>query len=280
MSKVYEIVTKKITSKLREGCVPWHLPWKKKFELQRNLKSGTIYKGINTFLTLMEEYNSPYWLTFKQVQEMGGKVKSKERATPIVFWKFINKEDEETGEDKSFPLLRYYTVFNVVQCDNIKGLPKIDYKVIDFNPIEKAELIISNMVNRPPIKYQKQKAYYNPNLDTVNMPLKESFNNEEEYYSTLFHEIVHSTGHKARLNRKDSSHNSYSKEELIAEIGSSFLCAEAGITKTFDNSAAYINEWLKKLGSDHRLIIQASSAAQKAVEYILGTNNETEVNNP
>ena len=284
-NKVYEIVTEKILENLEKGNVPWHKPWKSAYDVRmpHNLVSKKAYRGVNVWLLAFAPYESPYWLTFKQCQQLGGKVKKGEKSWMVVFWKVYDKEvetDEGTATEKRF-ILRYYNVFNTEQCEDL-DLSKVqnETKQIDFNPIDECEAIIENMPNRPTITHNNQRAVYYQKEDKVNLPEKDSFDGEEEYYSTAFHELGHSTGHESRLNRfkKDDTdllgNHSYSKEELVAEMTSAFLCGVAGIeNKTIDNSAAYIKGWSKKFREDIKMVVEASQKAQKAADYILDKNS-------
>lgn len=208
---VYQIVTDRIISKLEQGVVPWSCPWATAESSPRSLVSLKPYRGINSMLTAMQGFKSPYWLTYKQALELGANVREGEKGTPIVFWGKIDKGDpgsmpgEISSRDKSFAFIRYYTAFNVSQIDNLRISPEKLYpstKQIDFEPIEKAESIASGMPQKPRIVHDKQSAFYSPSLDYVNMPDPNSFRTREEYYSTLFHELTHSTGHVDRLKRQ------------------------------------------------------------------------------
>lgn len=290
MSKVdvYEKVTNRIIEMLEQGTVPWQQPWKAE-TAPRNLKSGHYYRGLNVWLLLSKGYTSPYWLTFKQAKDMGGKVKSGERSTFVVFWRVLKfREDngekvedgsEQENEDdvKVIPYLRYYNVFNAEQVEGIEHkIPDTEANP-EFNPIQEAQRIIDSMPNRPEIIHQGNAAFYKPTTDTVTLPPETQFYDETGYYSTAFHELVHSTGHKSRCNRKGVAEiaardsETYSREELVAEMGSSFLDAQAGIIQhTEENSAAYIQSWLKALRDDKKLVVSAAGKAQKAADYILG----------
>ena len=277
--KVYEIITDRILRKLEEGTVPWRMPWNASAGIPRNLISRKEYRGINVFLTGSQGYESPYWLTFKQAKELGGYVKEGAKGTPIVYCDTFKKEvlgkDGEV-EEREMSFLRYYTVFNVAQVDGIETPPS---NVVErpFNPIGECEKIVADMPHPPELKVGVGgRAFYRSSEDAVYMPRAELFVSDEEYYSTLFHELVHSTGHETRLNRRPSKElrsfgdEAYSKEELVAEMGASFLCATAGIEDaTLDNSAAYIQGWLKALRDDKKLVILAAAAAQRASDYIL-----------
>lgn len=277
---VYEIITNNIISKLEQGEIPWKKSWNAQTQAPRNLTSGKLYSGINVFLLLSARYQSPYWLTFKQSQERGGVVRKGEKGCPIVFWSKTEKEDQETGEVKEVGFLRYYTVFNVAQIDGLKGVPETEIYSISENgaeAIDAAEMIVSSMPNRPQITHGHTRACYSPAWDRVEMPVSIAFDGPPEYYSTLFHELTHATGHESRLNRHSTlkNHNfgstDYSKEELVAEFGSAFLCAEAGISPAvIDNQAAYIQGWLKALKNDSKLLVNAAAQAQKAADWIMG----------
>ena len=203
-----------------------------------------------------------------------------------VFWKrnAYTKENETTGEEETRMgfILRYYRVFNVEQCEDLshKRIKEMqeNHDEREFNPIEECEMVVEKMPKRPEISNGVARAWYHPNSDTINMPHQNSFDLDESYYGVLFHELSHSTGHTSRLERhkKDGcTHNfgsqDYSKEELVAEMGSAFLCGHTGIEdKTLDNSASYIASWLKKLKDDKMLVVQAAAKAQKSTDYILG----------
>ncbi|MBU2647746.1 DUF1738 domain-containing protein [bacterium] len=282
-ANVYEIITQRIMEKMESGVIPWHKPWGVA-GAAKNLISGKEYNGINTFLLGSAGFSSAYWATFKQIQEKGGTLKKGSKSEIIIFWRKLDSKNEnsEPGEitedgQKSRSVLRYYRVFNLSQVEGIET--EEDTKKIDFVPLEKAEQIIRNYKTCPAIQHVEQKAYYSPGNDLINLPEKSSFHGVEEYYSTLFHEAIHSTGHRTRLDRDKIEavaafgSNSYSKEELIAEIGNSFLCAEASIDGVFDNSIAYIQGWVKRFKDQPRMIVQAAAAAQKAVNYILNADH-------
>lgn len=284
----YEVITNNIIEQLEKGTVPWHKPWNGAGNTPKSLATKKPYRGINVFILSMAGYMNPFWLTYRQAKALGGQVKKGEHGKQVVFWKLLRKvvEDEKTGErvKKTIPLLRYYTVFNVEQCDGL-DLSKVPdlAPVEDFehNPIEAAESIVSNMPGRPPIRHKENSAFYSPAGDYVNMPKPERFKHTAEYYSTLFHELTHSTGHTSRCNRPGVTNptsfgsHQYSKEELCAEMGAAFLCGEAGIiSDTFDNSAAYIKSWLSALKDDKKLVIHAAAQAQKAADYILDRKPE------
>jgi antirestriction protein ArdC len=281
MSTAYEIVTESIIKQLESGAAPWRKPWRT--EIPANLVSKKQYRGINIFLLAAQGYGSPYWVTHRQAQALGGNVRNREQGTKVVFWKFdeYRKESSETGETKNHKsiLLRWYTVFNVEQCEEIKS-PE---PALLINPLEQCDAIVRSMPN-PPAFAQDAQACYRPTTDTVGMPARSAFNSAEAFYSTLFHELTHSTGHPSRVGREGIMNHDpfggedYSKEELVAEMGAAMLCGAAGIeAQTLGNSAAYLQAWIDKLRSDCRLIVFAASQAQKAADYVLAkTTSESQ----
>jgi antirestriction protein ArdC len=280
---VYEIVTDRIMVLLEQGNIPWRKPWLST-EGPRNLISKKQYRGINQFLLNCSPYTSSHWLTYNQASLKGGSVRKGEKATIVVFWKWIDQKESKrvvgSNHDRELngkiPLLRYYNVFNLDQVDGIEP-PIEDQITTAFTPIEQAEQIIENMQCKPAIKYGGSRACYSPQLDYIQLPPKETFLSSEEFYSTAFHEAVHATGHSSRLGRKSitetayfGSHD-YSQEELVAEFGASMLCAVSQIEQqTIENSAAYIKGWLKVLKNDKKLAIIAAGQAQKSADFILG----------
>jgi antirestriction protein ArdC len=286
MSDVYSIVTERMIALLEAGTAPWRKTWRGG-ERPRNLISKKPYRGVNTLLLGSTSFASPYWLTFNQVQQLGGRVKKGAKSELIIFWKFLDGQkgtDEGSGSEPTSkrrpPLLRYYRVFNMEQTEGLeKHLPPPPEER-PFTPIETAARIVEAMPQRPPIQHIDPSAYYAPARDFVNSPRPETFDRPENYYAVAFHELIHSTGHKSRLNRAGVAGSrlaafgsaDYSREELVAEMGSAFLCAEAGIESTLDNSAAYLKGGLGALKGDARLIVTAASTAQRAADFILGRN--------
>ena len=281
---IYAIVTEKIVTLLESGVVPWRRPWTST-GLPRNLVSKKPYRGVNFFLLSASKYVSPFWLTMRQANELGGHVRKGEESTVVVFWKVddakqsTEDDNEETdGKTRRRFLLRYYRVFNLEQCELpqtvLDKLPKTEAH--EHDPIETAERIIADMPNRPEIQYTGSKAFYSSLTDRITLPPRELFTSAEEFYATALHETVHSSGSEKRLAREGiceaASFGSavYSKEELCAEMGAAYLCAEAGISNAvIDNQAAYLAGWLKKLRDDRKLLIHAAAQAQHAVDYIL-----------
>lgn len=286
VNKVYDIITEQIIEQLEKGVIPWKQSWTEG-GLPRNGHSNKQYNGINTFLLASKGYINPNWFTFNQVSEMGGNVKKGEKATMVIFWKkytSVNKDDgRQPGEMSTKDLderlvMRYYNVFNYEQTEGLNA-QKYASKTQVFNPISAAEDIVKGFDKAPKIQHEYQRAYYMPAFDTVNMPKRETFSKPEFYYKTLFHELTHSTGHESRLNRPlkgfaESNKQDYSKEELIAEMGASFLSGRAGIFEheQLEESTAYIQSWIKVLKNDTQMVIKAASAAQKAADYITAAN--------
>ena len=284
MRDVYTIVTERIIEKLEQGVVPWRQPWQDA-GLPQNLITQRPYRGINVMLLASLGHAKNYFLTFKQLKALGGSVKKDEKANLVVFWNWVDAKatDESREENKKVPYLRYYHVFNVAQCDSIPNtlIPEIRSNA---NPIPECEKVVSAMPDKPFIRHDEPKAYYSPTLDIVNMPEQALFESDESYYATLFHELVHSTGHQSRLNRKGfermaaSGSEAYSFEELVAEIGACYLTSLTGIAaRQFDCSIGYLKGWLKKFKGDKRCIVQASTLAQKATDFILNVGNEIEL---
>lgn len=282
---IYQAVTDRILELLDQGTVPWRQPIKNAsgHGLPKNLISDKEYRGINVFLLAVtawaEGYDSPYWLTFKQAKARDAHVRKGEKGSLVIFWKQYATKDNKTGDPISVPVLRHYKVFNAQQCEGLELPAALESETVEtpFEPIIEAMSIVDGYEEPPRIKHQGNRAYYRPSDDLVRMPDPVDFENSESYYATLFHELVHSTGHTKRLDRgidtKLASFGSsdYSKEELVAEMGAAFLAAASGISPpTIEQSAAYIESWMKKLKGDKKLVVQAAGAGQKAADWIIG----------
>jgi len=282
---VYEIVTEKIINLLEQGVVPWRRPWTST-GLPRNLVSKKPYRGINHFLLSASKFVSPFWLTMRQANQLGGSIRKGEESTIVVFWKVEdleqNGEDLEAEEhgDKNYRrfVLRYYRIFNSEQCDLpqavLDKLPKIETH--QHEPIAACAEIIGCMPNAPEIVHAGSKAFYSPITDRVTLPPPELFISSEEYFASCYHELAHSTGHAKRLARESILEAApfgsavYSREELIAEMTAAYLCAESGISPSvIENQASYLAGWLKQLRNDRKLVVHAAAQAQKAADYIL-----------
>jgi antirestriction protein ArdC len=283
---IYAIVNEKIINLLETGVIPWRRPWASA-GLPRNLVSKKPYRGVNVFLLSASKYMSPFWLTFRQANELGGHVRKGEESTIVVYWKVDDViqrgEDPEVEETEAKPrrrfLLRYYRVFNLEQCELppavMDKLPRIETHQHD--PIEAVEKIIAAMPDPPEIIRAGSQAFYSPLTDRVTLPPRELFISAEAEGETILHELVHSSGSVKRLAREGVCEAApfgspvYSKEELTAEFGAAYLCAEAGISNAvLDNQAAYIAGWLARLRGDRKLLIHAAAQAQRAADYILG----------
>jgi antirestriction protein ArdC len=280
----FQVITDRIVGLLEKGIVPWQKPWQGGEMMPRNLVSKKGYRGANVFLLHAMSFNSPFWLTFNQARELGGCVKKGERACPVVFWKWLEADapGEPTGT-KNVPFLRYYSVFNVAQCEGIPPdkIPDLKGSERAHSPIVEAERIVADMPKKPEIRHGGGRACYSPSFDRVEMPQPETFRSGQDYYSVLFHELTHSTGHQSRLSRKGVASSEgewsafgstpYAREELVAEMGAAFLAGHAGIVeRTIENSAAYVQSWLQRLKDDSKLVVQAAAQAQKAADFILG----------
>ncbi len=276
---VYQMVTDRIVGLLEAGTVPWQKPWTES-GLPMNVISKRPYRGINLWLLLSLNYERNLFLTWDQLKKIGGSVLQGQHGHIVVFWKQVKKMPEEldgNGKAKQIPMLRYYKVFNVEQCRDVPKdlIPELVKTAID--PILECEAIINIMPDSPLLIFTGKKAFYDIEKDHVVLPNLKRFKTSESYYTVLFHELVHSTGAEKRLGRKTITEMSefgsepYSMEELIAELGASYLNSYTGILdKQIESSAAYIGGWLEKLRNDKRLIIAASGQAQRAVDFILG----------
>lgn len=277
---VYELVTNRIIEQLENNIVPWEKPWSSTLDGAFNRVSKKPYSILNQMLL---KYDGEY-ASFKQWKDLGGHIRKAEKSEIIVFWKMYpikEKQDDGTEIIKTIPLLKYINVFHISQVDGVEPLKqKVTH---DIEPIDKAEKILNDYWNRENITIEHvkgDKAFYSPMFDKIQLPLFEQFKQSEEYYSTAFHESVHSTMKTSRCNRQEDrkgkvvsfGSEEYSKEELVAEVGSAQLMNIVGIetTKSFRNSTAYIQSWLKVLRNDNKFIVSASSKAEKAVNYILG----------
>ena len=270
---LYQEITDRIIAQMEEGCIPWNKPWTSGKAISRT--TSKPYSLLNQMLL----GRPGEYLTFKQCQEAGGKVKKGEKASIVVFWKWIETEDEETGEKKEIPFLRYYNVFHISQCEGVVAKHTVEVPFPNgAEPIATAQEIIYDYLDREGVKLSHRegdRAFYRPGTDEIVLPIRKQFVSTAEYYGTAFHELTHSTGHEKRLNRLNQAAffgtEDYSKEELIAEIGAAALVNHCGIetSSSFRNSAAYIQNWLSVLKNDKRFIVSAAGKAEKAVQFIL-----------
>ena len=305
---VYERVTERVSELLSQGVVPWQKPWHAKVGPPRNGVSGRYYRGLNVFMLSHAGYESPWWFTPKQVNDVGGHIMRGEKVSWVHFYKpWIPKADpanepleveadevEISTRRRPVLICRAYRVVNCDQCagpgiDAFRAKhPLVDGPVNNDNDaIAACDGIVANMPQRPAVRYGGDKALYRPWTDTVHMPRRNTFISSEAFYGVLFHELTHSTGHEDRLNRKTLTDGTpfgsptYSREELCAEMGAAFLCATAGIDDpTIQNSAAYISSWLRFLKSDPKALVIAGAQAQKASDFILGRAGVEQVEAP
>lgn len=286
MNQVYKIVTDRIISEMENGRIPWIKTWSGVDP--SNVISGKPYKGINKLMLgfASTQYGNGWFLTPKQANDLGGKIKNGEKASMGVFWKIYNsriKSDIENDEieqiEKRF-VLRYYNLFNISQCENLK-LPEHCNTTTTKLTTQKPNDIYRSYIQREQIVEGYGKPSYSPSQDIIRMPNIDQFTNENAFFATAFHETIHSTGHIKRLARfdiKNIAHfgsETYSKEELVAEIGSSFLCEYSGIANamTEQNNIGYLQSWIQVLKNDPKMIIFAASKAEKATEYIIGATS-------
>lgn len=282
----YEKIAGQFIEMLKAGTVPWHKPWVSS-GWARNIESKKEYRGINrVYLSLMTQADggSTWWGTFNQIQNAGGMVKKGEHGSPVIFYKLVEaKEDgqpviQANGKPKMIPLMRAATVFNLTQTT----IDPAEYPEPQAGPGEIAQEpidLFTAYTEREGITFEEggDQAFYSPRRDLIKLPFRQNFTTAAGYLNTLFHEATHSTGHMNRLARLTEAaafgSEVYSKEELVAEMGAAFACHRFGLLEEErENSAAYIASWLRVLQDDPKMIIQASSAAEKAYSLICGEN--------
>lgn len=284
----YEQITSQVVEMLESGnLAPWHRPWSTAAGgsgMPRSLSTGKPYRGSNVFVLHMTAaargYTSPWWGTYKNISERGGQVRKGEKSTIVTFWKRITVDDKDNpGTRKQVFFLNTYRVFNAEQADGLTT-PPLPAAPPPAERIADCESALATYYGEsgPALTFGGDQACYSPARDHVFMPERETFKSPEAFYGTWFHESVHSTGHAKRLARKDllSFHAfgdpSYSREELVAEMGAAFLAGMTGIAaETLPQSAAYLSSWIQVLKGDSKLIVHAAAQAQKAAELILGT---------
>lgn len=292
---IYQIITDKMIAQLESGIIPWQKPWMN--AEGAGCISHTTGKSYSMLNQMLLNCRAGEWLTYKQVAAEGGKVRKGEKASMVVFWTFIQKtvksetieENDDAGEVVGtetretiarYPVLKSCNVFHIDQCDGIKARFANEPVKNEHTPNEVAEAVVAEYIKRDALTLnvcESNKAFYSPVKDLVQVPQMSQYKNDAEYYSTMFHELTHSTGHKNRLNRSEVvgvhffGDMDYSKEELTAEMGAAFLCNQVGIdcAKAFRNSVAYIQGWLKKLQNDKKAVVIAAGKAERAAKYIL-----------
>ena len=288
-SDIYQKFTDLIIEKLEQCVIPWKQPWHE-MGLPSNYLTKKPYKGINLWLLLSCGHQYPYYLTFKQANSLGGKIKKGAKALPICYWNFVFR-DKMTGKTIPESKLDFYDLKQVGRSGilrEFKGFPIEQIEGIDWEfpeaslktqllENEACQKIYAEMVRPPELIHQGSMAYYRTDLDQITMPERKLFPSSEAYFGVLYHELCHATGHSSRLNRTEItkphsfSDSGYAREELLAEMGAGYLNNYTGILdqNLLENSAAYIQSWLKELRNDKHLLIDAASKAQKAVDYIL-----------
>lgn len=281
MNNVYQMVTDRIIETLNSGIIPWQRPWNGGIDGAVSYATGKPYSFLNQLLLGRDGE----WLTFQQVKNACGSIKKGAKAGIVCFYKqhvikkeVINADGEKEEKTSTVPVLKYYHVFHI---EDTTVESKIKEVKGGAEANEDAEAIVNTYVERDNLKLEikvTNKAYYSPTKDMVSVPAIEQYESTDEYYSTLFHELIHSTGHKKRLNRnlEERGKENYSREELVAEMGSAMLCKTAGLEdeKCFRNSVGYIQGWAKCLENDPKAVVWAASRAEKAADYILGRQDE------
>jgi antirestriction protein ArdC len=276
MRDLYQEVTGRIIAKLEAGTAPWVKGWNAGTQMPMNAISNRPYSGINVLLFWMSAdkgYRSPRYLTYKQAQECGGQVRAGEKATRVYYFKQLDVEDKATGEEKTIPMLREYYVFNVDQCDGLPDRVRLGPVTGKANG-DSRETLADEFIRATGADFREGQGApcYVPSKDFITVPAWSDFHSKPEFYAVAFHELVHWTGHKLRLDRDLKGRfgqQTYAAEELIAELGAAFLCAEFGFDMQ-DNHASYLASWLELLRSDKRAIFTAASKAQKAADYLRG----------
>jgi antirestriction protein ArdC len=285
---VYQMVTDRVIAALEAGQIAWRKPWHAAYGLPRNYVRSRAYTGINAFLLHLVG-GTPFFLTFRQAKELGGNIRKGAKGMPVIYYNVTTRTDKQTGEEEKTPFIKYYTVFSVEDVEGVDIVLPEQPQDRAHEPLAAAEALVANWANCPRIEYGGAHAYYAPGPDFVNVPRPETFTSGEAYYSTLFHELTHATGHPSRLDRPDLAealrprgHAGYAREELTAEMGAAFLCGHSGLdpTATLENTAAYLQLWLKQLRGDKKLLMQAASRAPRAAEMILGTAGRDEPSDP
>ena len=295
-SDIMKRVTDLVVEALDKDICPWIKPWDDVGTSPYNFESKHIYKGSNVWMLnavqMSRGYKHNAWVTFNGAKKCGGAVKKGEISVPVVYWNFVKKEVEQDGVtvEKTIPFLKYFSVWNIEQC----GIEVETEELPQSEPLPSAEKVISNYVAREEgltfDEVEGNRACYIPSSDKIIVPtmaqaIKKALDvgqtkkdGTQHHYSTCFHEMVHSTGHKSRLAREGivatnyfGSHE-YSKEELVAEMGSAVMCTKLGLSseRVMENTKAYCKSWASKLKSEPSWIVWASSRSEKAVNYILG----------
>jgi antirestriction protein ArdC len=265
---VYQLINDKLITQLQQGIIPWRIPWADR-GLPTNLRTRNPYRGINVILLAMLGYEHNFFLTEKQVGELGGTIKDGELPNAVAFWRFSEGSAVHTK-----PKLESYGVYNPKQCD-WQTEQVLTIRERETTPIAACEAILATMPERPEIRHKEQKAYYEPVKDFINMPKRKGIGTEEKYFALLFHQLAHATGNASRLGRKDLiqmaeiGSDAFTHEELVAEIATYYLLSFVGISYESENGIGAALGWMQKLQHDKNFVISAATHAQKAVDYIL-----------
>ena len=277
---LYQVVTNRIVAALEKGVAPWVRPWSASGGdfggLPYNGYTHRAYRGVNVWLLVLagdeKGYTDPRWLTLKQANTLGARVRRGEKSTEVIFWKKHTVADAKVESDqtveKTIPLLRSYRVFNAAQCEGMPELPKAPEEPLELRHHRAQELAERTGAE---IRHGGDRAYYSATGDVVRLPHRAAFESEEHYWCTTLHELTHWTGHLSRLARDLSGRfgsEAYAAEELVAEMGAAFTCAALGIEGQLRHPE-YLGSWLKVLGNDKRAVFTASSLAQRAADFLL-----------
>lgn len=279
MKDLYADVTNRIIAALEQGTPPWVCPWRDGSTIPSNLATGKRYRGINVLMLSSEamthNYTDSRWLTFKQANELGARIRKGEHGTPIVFYRLraindatVDAVDRDEATKRDIPMLKSYMVFNACQLEGIPDRFALVQRTA-WQPLDEAEQLLSK--SGAVICHGGNRAFYRPVDDVIQLPCQASFAQPAAYYATVLHELCHWTGHPQRLNRvlgRRHGIEAYAYEELVAEIGAAFLCAHCGLPTSLEH-ASYVDSWLDALRRDKRLIFVAAGAAQKAADFVL-----------
>lgn len=289
-SDAYDLVTARVIAALDRGTAPWRRPWHGLSGAPANAVTNRAYRGVNVVLLGLSPFADHRWLTYRQAHALGATPRQGESPTEVVFWKLVDltkreeaAKDKETGEKpeaelRRFPLLRTYRVWNAEQVEGLR-LPPVaaDREARLHERIPRAESVLRHMPGPPAVSEGQRSAWYAPAEDLVGVPALGAFHTPDAYYATLFHELGHATGHPARLDRRGVrgavrfGSEDYGMEELVAELASAFVCAAVGLDNSLaDNSAAYVQGWLRALRNDRKALVVAAARAQRAAEWIFG----------
>ncbi|MEM9931452.1 MAG: zincin-like metallopeptidase domain-containing protein [Bacteroidota bacterium] len=293
---VYQLVTDIILEKLEQGVIPWKQRWSAQGPAA-NYLTRKPYRGINALLLNTLGLTQPYFLTFRQAKQLGGYVRKGAQSLPVVFWQWYYRH-RETGKKlteqevkalpdtlvERHPFLRYYRVFHISDTERITfELPTVNLSNPDEDKLMCGFQPLHSMPHPVAVKTRSNMPFYHPQHDYINMPAMNTFSSEEAFFQVLYHEMTHATGHAKRLNRSSVTAPqpfgswTYSKEELVAEMGASFLSNLMGLQNEAElgDAASYIQGWLKVLRNDKRFVVEAAQQAQRAVDYILGKSGES-----